>query len=131
MPDFVIDYTGNVGIGTIEPPNKNLHIYEDDSDTNAEINLESASGANGHWGIYHDGPSDDLRFWYNGENRLTITDAGSIMTRTKDSHHFTSTPWYNVGQIGNQIAWKPGYIKLKTPIIYNESNMFSIKISLF
>ena len=118
----------NVGIG-IEQPNANLHIYEDRENINAEINLETADSANGYWGIYHDKDSDDLRFWHNGENRLTITETGSIMTRTKDTHHFTSTPWYNVGQIGDQeVAWEPGYIKLKTPIMYNESNMFSINI---
>jgi hypothetical protein len=44
--------------------------------------------------------------------------AGSI----KANNHVTHLPWYNIA------ASFTGYLKLSTPIVHNESNMFTIKI---
>ncbi len=76
LKGIIIHENGNVGIGT-EQPNKNLHIYDAN---NAEIDLQSVGvpGDGGHWGIYHDGLSDDLKFWHGNEDRLTMTDDGNV-----------------------------------------------------
>jgi len=49
--------------------------------------------------------------------------AGSI----KANNHLILLPWYNLGS-APQGPWVPGYMKLITPIVHNEGNMFSIKI---
>lgn len=66
---------GKFGIGTSRP-NKQLHVYN--IKENAEIDIQSVAGENGHWGIYHDSGSDDLRFWGDGD-RLTIKRNGEIV----------------------------------------------------
>jgi|GEM_PF-2142439 len=44
-----------------------------------------------------------------------------------ENNHLILLPWYNLGQAA-QGPWVPGYMKLVTPIVSTESNMFSIKI---
>src|SRR6185503_17722261 len=44
-----------------------------------------------------------------------------------ENNHLILLPWYNLGQPA-QGPWVPGYMKLVTPIVSTESNMFSIKI---
>src|SRR6185503_18995682 len=44
-----------------------------------------------------------------------------------ENNHLILLPWYNLGQ-APQGPWVPGYMKLVTPIVSTESNMFSIKI---
>jgi len=44
-----------------------------------------------------------------------------------ENNHLILLPWYNLGQ-ASQGPWVPGYMKLITPIVQNEGNMFSIKI---
>src|SRR4051794_18576687 len=44
-----------------------------------------------------------------------------------ENNHLILLPWYNLGQ-ATQGPWVPGYMKLVTPIVWTESNMFSIKI---
>lgn len=71
---------------------------------------------------------------------LVVTEAGNVGIGTTDpkakldvngsikaNNHLTHLPWYNLGT-APQGAWVPGHIKLITPIIHNESNMFAIKI---
>ena len=67
--------SGEVGIGTATP-NSLLHLYKD-SGNNAELDIQSTSGANNHWGIYQDRASKDLRFWQ-GNNRVTFADSGEV-----------------------------------------------------
>lgn len=44
---------------------------------NAELKIQSKTGVNEHWGIYHDRVSDELRFW-NDDNRVAITSSGNL-----------------------------------------------------
>lgn len=67
---------GKVGVGTASP-NRNLHIY--DTFQNAELDIQSVSGAGNHWAIYHDSTSNDLRFWKTSADRvLTLADTGEV-----------------------------------------------------
>lgn len=67
--------SGEVGIGTTTP-NRLLHLYQI-SGNNAEIDIQSTSGANNHWGIYQDRISKDLKFWQ-GNDRVTFADTGQV-----------------------------------------------------
>lgn len=67
--------TGKVGIGTASP-NRNLHIY--DTVQNAELDIQSVSGAGNHWAVYHDSASNDLKFWKGGADRVTLADTGEV-----------------------------------------------------
>lgn len=73
-------FSGAVGIGT-SAPNSQAHFYQI-TGANAELDIQSVSGANKHWAIYHDRTSDDLRFWNNTpaaeKNILTITNEGRV-----------------------------------------------------
>ena len=42
--------------------------------------------------------------------------------------HLTHTTWFNLGG-APQGSWVPGYMKLITPIVHNEGNMFQIRIN--
>jgi hypothetical protein len=44
-----------------------------------------------------------------------------------ENNHLILLPWYNLGTAPDG-PWVHGYMKLLTPIVYNENNMFSIKI---
>jgi hypothetical protein len=82
---MVINYLGDVGIGT-DSPNVTvgtvLHIK---SNNNAELDLQS--GSNSHWGVYQQGTDDtntanyddtgDLRFWQDS-NRVVFGDNGRV-----------------------------------------------------
>lgn len=57
----------------------------------------------------------------NPQTKLDVK--GSI----KANNHLTHLPWHNL-RTAPQGPWVPGYMKLKTPIVHNEGNMFSIKI---
>ncbi|MBU1037283.1 tail fiber domain-containing protein, partial [Patescibacteria group bacterium] len=66
-----------VGIGTTSP-NYRLHVYQD-SGNNAEIDIQSTSAADSHWGIYHArDETDELRFWKNDADQIRFDDDGSI-----------------------------------------------------
>lgn len=70
---------GNVGIGITTPNNPAgtaLHIYN--ATNNAEINIESDNLGVDHWSIRHDSPTDDLIFWKDGVDNISITDDGRI-----------------------------------------------------
>ncbi len=44
-----------------------------------------------------------------------------------ENNHLILLPWYNLGT-APQGPWVPGYMKLVTPIVSTEGNMFSIKV---
>jgi hypothetical protein len=71
---------GNVGIGTTSP-NSQFHLYQT-SGNNAELDIQSVSGANQHWALYQDRTSGDFRFWNNNisgeKNLLTLGDNGAV-----------------------------------------------------
>lgn len=73
---LTVDGSGNVGIGTTAP-NKQLHVKTGSG--NAEIDIQS--GGSGHWGIYQDDASDQLRFW-NVDNRLLLDTGGNLQLPT-------------------------------------------------
>jgi len=73
-------FRGRVGIGTSTPAH-NLHIY--DTVSNAEIDIQSVTGASNHWAIYQDRSNRNLLFWNNNisgeKNLLTIkSDTGNV-----------------------------------------------------
>jgi hypothetical protein len=76
--DVVIDPDGRVGIGT-ESPGRDLHIVGDnprilvEAETmSPEINFKHSGDAiSDVWAIYKDGPTEDLRFYQNG-NKIWI-----------------------------------------------------------
>jgi|GEM_PF-6374660 hypothetical protein len=75
----VITEDGNIGMGITEPVGS-LHIYRSGGN-NAKIALQSISGVNNYWNIYHDNNSQDLRFWNvfpNEKNIFTITNEGQV-----------------------------------------------------
>jgi len=53
-------FSGKVGIGTTAP-NSNLHIANNTD--NSEIDIQSVSGVNNHWGIYNKKTANSLIFW--------------------------------------------------------------------
>lgn len=71
---------GKVGIsprGTSSfTPNKLLHLYQASGD-NAEIDIQSVSGTDNHWGIYQDRGDSDLRFWQGGD-KVIFSNGGQV-----------------------------------------------------
>jgi hypothetical protein len=79
--DMVIDTLGNVGIGTPNPQRRlhilgaNPRIVIEALSSNPEINLQNTDDTSPEvWSLYKDRPTDDLRFYQNG-NRVTIQSA--------------------------------------------------------
>ena len=74
-----LNIMNKVGIGTTSPQHL-LHLYE--TNGNAELDIQSVSGANNHWAIYNERIGNSLRFWNNSapgdKNVLTITDDGKV-----------------------------------------------------
>jgi len=104
---MLLDKYGNVGIGTTQPEAK--------LDVSGNINVDGDTEITGDIRVVNDviigGIIKATQNWVNGWG----------------SSHLTHLPWFNLGQ-AEEGPWYPGYIKLKTPIVHNESNMFSIKI---
>ena len=72
---MTIKNDGNVGIGTTTP-NALAHLYQV-SGNNAELDIQSVTGADKHWAIYQDRTTEDLRFWNNtpsGEKNVLVLD---------------------------------------------------------
>lgn len=85
---FVLDKSGNLGIGTATPSHQ-LHIRT--ASGNAEMDIQSGgtAGDNSHWGIYHSNPTtgvagtqNNLIFWKNSANRIMFTPDGKIYMGT-------------------------------------------------
>ena len=79
---FLIRASGGVGIGTTNPRRllhlmgANPRILVEASSSNPEINFEHSGDLESEiWSLYKHGTSDDLRFFQNGADRLTIQDA--------------------------------------------------------
>lgn len=91
--------TGEVGIGTVSP-NKLLHLYS--TSPNAELDIQSTSAAGSHWGIYHDGGTDQLRFWKSaGNNVLTLGANGRVgVGTTPDNSNMLRTTTATAGVVG-------------------------------
>lgn len=66
---------GFVGFGTTTP-NSLLHLFKD-SGNNAELDIQSVTGLNNHWGLYSNRTDNSLRIWGGGD-WLTILRNGSI-----------------------------------------------------
>lgn len=90
---------GNLGIGTVSP-NKLLHLYS--TSPNAELDIQSTSAAGSHWGIYHDGGTDQLRFWKSaGNNVLTLGANGRVgVGTTPDNSNMLRTTTATAGIVG-------------------------------
>jgi hypothetical protein len=79
---FLIRASGGVGIGT-NNPRRLLHLLGSNprmlieaSSSNPEISFEHSGDMESEiWSLYKHGTSDDLRFFQNGADRLTIQDA--------------------------------------------------------
>ncbi len=91
--------SGYVGIGT-NAPNKLLHLYS--TSPNAELDIQSVSGAGNHWAIYHDASTDQLRFWKSaGSNVLTLAANGRIgVGTTPDNNNMLRISTATVGTVG-------------------------------
>lgn len=92
--------SGKVGIGT-NNPNRLLHLYKDSGD-NAELNIQSNSGAGNHWSIYNDRDTDQLRFWKSaGDNVLTLGANGRVgLGTTPDNSNMLRTRTATAGVVG-------------------------------
>jgi len=66
---------GKVGIGTETPNGASLLHLKTATGTNAEIDIQS--GSKGHWGIYQDETTEQLRLWNVG-NHLVVTKDGNV-----------------------------------------------------
>jgi len=81
-PVSILPFGGNVGIGTRDAE-RILHIKGDNprilieaATSNPEVNFEHSEDMESEiWSLYKHGTSDDLRFFQNGADRLTIQDA--------------------------------------------------------
>ena len=69
-----------LGIGTTTASMHDLYLYNSFAETgvNAQLTLQSNPNQGEHWSIYHDGATDDLRFWKDGQDRVVITDDGRM-----------------------------------------------------
>jgi len=81
-PNPMLRFNGRVGISPIGTasfaPNSSLHIYDPSGVNNAEIDIQSVTGGNNHWGIYQDRTDTDLKFWSNTSNRVIFSDGGQV-----------------------------------------------------
>ncbi len=91
----LVRFNGKVGItprGTAGfAPNKLLHIYAPSGD-NAEIDIQSVSGADKHWAIYNDRNTNFLTFWNN-----TISGEDKNMLTLALNGPFTDKPTIGIG----------------------------------
>jgi hypothetical protein len=92
--------SGKVGIGT-NNPNRLLHLYKDSGD-NAELDIQSNSGAGNHWSIYNHRGTDELRFWKSaGDNVLTLGANGRVGVGTApDDSNILRTRTATAGVVG-------------------------------
>lgn len=85
-----------IGIGTATP-NRDLHVYN--TSTNAEIDIQSVSGSNNHWGLYVNKTDNSFNIW-GGSNALTIS-------RTGNSGFGTVSPTFAKVQIISSTTTSP------------------------
>ncbi len=116
---------GNVGIGLTDPGSYKLNVNGEINATGLRINgtpiANSASQwTNGTGSISYTSGKVGIG---TAEPMAKLDVAGAI----KANNHLTLLPWYNLGT-PSAGAGAHGYMKLVTPIVHTEENMFSIKI---
>ena len=127
--DDVANFRSKIGIGT-SAPNRNLHIY--DIGANAEIDLQSVSGVNNHWAIYHNSADNTLRFWNNNiadeKNIFTIDSRGNVgIGKTNPAYKLDVNGSINAsaGYYWNGYAGISNTYSNIVPTNYNISNTYS------
>jgi hypothetical protein len=95
------NFPGRVGVG-ITSPNAQMHLKT--ASGNAELDIQS--GSSGHWGIYQEDTSDDLRLW-NVSDLYRFGTNGSLATGgyAPDASNMITTPslYTNNLNIGSDI----------------------------
>lgn len=75
-------FAGTVSIGASRDykPNDSASLHVWGLDKNAEIDLQSVSGDNNHWAIFHDKTFNDLRFWNKNTDNLMVLGSDKIVS---------------------------------------------------
>ena len=117
---FLIDASGNIGIGTISPERK-LHIVGsgprillESTAGNPELNFENTDDdVSQRWAIYKHSITDDLRLYQNGD-RVTFQNAtGNVAIGTTDPAGYRL---YVNGQAYATLGWQSSDLRLKTDV---------------
>ncbi|MFA6919278.1 MAG: hypothetical protein WC244_04215, partial [Patescibacteria group bacterium] len=75
---MIINYLGDVGVGTVSPNSTAGTVLHVKSTGNAEIDLQSGT-TNTHWGIYAtNDTNDDLVVWKGGNDLLRLSNDGGV-----------------------------------------------------
>jgi len=109
------DASGNVGIGTAPNPGLKLDVASASGSTYAgirrnsqsagEVGLSLYGGTSGiNWSLYQPTSSNDIRFYGNGADRLTIDTSGNAYFYANGGElRFTGHSFYRPGEFGSGI----------------------------
>jgi hypothetical protein len=130
---FISQGNPHFGIGT-DSPLSTLHVFNATGSDNAEIAIQSNSGAGQHWGLYNDRTTDDLRFWKDGANRFAFSAGGDLSVSndlfvTGAYHDSTASAGANgflLQSTGNGTTWMdPADLTADTYWQYDGSDLYA------
>jgi hypothetical protein len=113
--------TGELGLGTLEPEER-LHIVGDNpriliesTASNPEVNFKNTGDAGTEiWALYKNESNDDLHFYQNGANRVTIKNStGNVGIGTHDTGTYKL---YVQGEAYATGGWSPSDLRFKQDI---------------
>jgi hypothetical protein len=117
---FLIDPSGNIGIGTISPERR-LHIVGngprillESTGGNPEVNFENTDDdVAQRWAIYKQSINDDLRLYQNGDRVTFQSGTGNVAIGTTDPAGYRL---YVNGTAYATGGWQPSDLRLKTDL---------------
>ena len=107
---FFMNSLGQIKIGALGTPQKDIHIKQSNSTITRGIRMEYETSSN-YWDVYVDG-SDDYNFGYNGSLRAYIQDGSGSFVINSD-RRFKDDIKYLGSTLGKINALKPATYKYK------------------